>query len=153
MEDNVKVLPPEAAVERLLAIMDTGAAAPLVISGYSMSPFLVHGRDTVYLSKLRRPVNRGDMILYRRQDGTLILHRVWGMDARGYSLLGDAQTHMESGVREDQFLAMVTAVNRKGKLLTPKSLIWLFFEKVWLRVIPLRRSVMACYDRIMSKRR
>lgn len=140
-------------LELLPQVLEAGGTLPLVISGSSMAPFLIHGRDTVYLSKLRRPVNRGDMILYRRQDGTLILHRVWGMDARGYSLLGDAQTHMESGVREEQFLAVVTAVNRKGKLLTPKSLIWLFFEKVWLRVIPLRRSVMACYDRIMSKRR
>ena len=31
-------------------------ALPLLISGNSMAPFLVHKRDTVYLSRLVRPV-------------------------------------------------------------------------------------------------
>ena len=43
-------------MERILAVMETGTAAPLVISGNSMSPFLVHGRDTVYLTP---PPERG----------------------------------------------------------------------------------------------
>ena len=72
MEDNVKVLPPEAVMERILAVMEAGAAAPLVISGYSMSPFLVHGRDTVYLTPPPETLKKGDMILYRRDSGMYV---------------------------------------------------------------------------------
>ena len=41
-------------------------ALPLVISGSSMTPFLVPGRDTVFLSRLNAPVKRGQMLLYQR---------------------------------------------------------------------------------------
>ena len=48
--------------------------------------------------------------------------------------------------RPDQVLALVTAVRRKGKLLQPGSFWWNFFEKVWIRVIPLRPGIAAAYS-------
>ena len=57
------------------------------------------------------------------------------------ALLGDAQILIEKGVRPDQVLALVTAVRRREKLLQPGSFWWDFFEKVWVRVIPLRPGI------------
>ena len=48
--------------------------------------------------------------------------------------------------RPDQVLALVTAVRRKEKLLQPGSFWWNFFEKVWIRVIPLRPGIAAAYS-------
>ena len=48
--------------------------------------------------------------------------------------------------RPDQVLALVTAVRRKEKLLQPGSFWWNFFEKVWIRVIPLRPGIVAAYS-------
>ena len=152
MEYN-KCRTPEELLELLPEVLEAGGTLPLVISGSSMAPFLVHGRDTVYLSKIRKPVKTGDMILYRREQGQLLLHRVCSVDAPGFSLVGDAQTVAESGVKEEQLLAVVTAVNRKGKLLTKRNLLWMFFEKIWPRVIPLRGKILALYDWISGKRR
>ena len=45
--------------------------------------------------------------------------------------------------RPDQVLALVTAVRRKEKLLQPGSFWWNFFEKVRIRVIPLRPGIVA----------
>ena len=146
MNDNVKVLPPEAAVERILAVMDTGAAAPLVISGSSMSPFLVHGRDTVYLSPLSAALKKGDMILYRRQSGAYVLHRIRAVEGETFTLIGDGQTEPEPGIRRDQVLAVVTAVRRKGRLLKKGSFWWEFFEKIWLNMIPLRPAALKFYE-------
>lgn len=42
--------------------------------------------------------------------------------------------------------ALVTAVRRKEKLLQPGSFWWDFFEKVWIRVIPLRPGIVAAYS-------
>lgn len=42
--------------------------------------------------------------------------------------------------------ALVTAVRRKGKLLQPGSFWWNFFEKLWIRVIPLRPGIAAAYS-------
>lgn len=48
--------------------------------------------------------------------------------------------------RPDQVLALVTAVRRKEKLLQPGSFWWDFFEKVRIRVIPLRPGIAAAYS-------
>ena len=140
--NNTKVLPPEAAVERILAVMETGTAAPLVISGNSMSPFLVHGRDTVYLTPPPDRLKKGDMIFYRRDSGSYVLHRICAVEGDTFCLVGDGQVEKEPGIRRDQVIALVTAVRRKGKLLKKGSLLWAFFENVWIRMIPLRPAAL-----------
>lgn len=86
------------------------------------------------------------MILYRRDNGAYILHRIYRVTPDGYWLVGDTQILIEKGVRPDQVLALVTAVRRKEKLLQPGSFWWDFFEKVWIRVIPLRPGIAAAYS-------
>ena len=148
MEHKVKVLEPEQLMPRLLELLEVTEPVPLVISGSSMTPFLVHGRDTVYLSKVNGPLRRGDMVLYRRDSGSYILHRICRVEADSYTMVGDAQVWLEPGIRPDQILAKVTAVRRKGKLLQPGSFWWNFFEKIWLRMVPLRPAVLAGYVRL-----
>ena len=148
MNCNVRELEPQVLMPALLALLEETETVPLVISGSSMTPFLVHGRDTVYLSKTAAPLKRGDMILYRRDSGAYILHRIFRSEGDTYTLVGDAQTMLEPGIRTDQVLAVVTAVRRKGKLLKQGSFWWDFFEKVWIRMVPLRRFLRRCYGRV-----
>ena len=123
-------------------------ALPLVISGNSMSPFLVHGRDTVYLSRLDRPAKRGDVLLYKRDSGAYILHRVYKADKDSYTMVGDAQTQLEQDIRPDQIIAIMTSALRKGKLQKKGSFWWEFFEKLWIRIIPLRPMLTKIYTYI-----
>lgn len=113
-------------------------ALPLVISGSSMTPFLVPGRDTVFLSRLNAPVKRGQMLLYQRDNGAYVLHRVYKVRNGAFTMVGDAQTVLEPGIRPDQVIAVVSQVTRKGKMLLPGSFCWAFFEKIWIRMVPLR---------------
>ncbi len=145
MEHKVKVLEPEQLMPQLLEMLEVTEPVPLVISGSSMTPFLAHGRDTVYLSKAKDPLIRGDMVLYRRDSGNYILHRIYRVEEGSFTMVGDAQNWLEPGIRQDQILARVTAVRRKGKLLQKGSFLWDFFERVWIRVVPLRPAVMAGY--------
>lgn len=146
MESNVKILSPEELMPPLLQLLEETGSVPLVISGSSMNPFLVHGRDTVYLSKIHRPLKCGDMILYRRHTGQYVLHRICRAEPGSYTLVGDGQTSLEYGIRHEQVLALVTAVRRKGKLLKPGSFWWEFFQNVWIRMIPLRPWIVAVYS-------
>ena len=145
MERKVRVLAPEELMAHLPDLLEEVEAVPLLISGSSMSPFLVHGRDTVFLSKVTRPLKRGDMILYRRDSGAYVLHRICKADDGCYSLVGDAQAWIERGIRQDQVLAVVTMVLRKGKLQKKGSFWWDFFEKVWLGLIPVRPWILRLY--------
>ena len=145
MEPDVRVVSPESLMGPLPDLLEEGAVVPLVISGGSMNPFLVSGRDTVYLSKPDGPAKRGDMVLYRRKGGAYVLHRVLRRENGTYTMIGDAQTHPEPGIRPEQILARVTAVRRKGKLLQKGSFWWDFFAVLWIRMVPFRPGVVKAY--------
>ena len=151
MESQTRVLPPEVLIPELLALLEQTDSVPLTISGNSMSPFLVHGRDTVFLSKITRPLKKGDMIFYRRQNGQYVLHRICRVHPDGYDLVGDAQTRIEPGIRPEQVLAIVNTVRRKGTLLKKGDFRWDFFEGVWLRMIPLRPLACRIYGRLFHQ--
>lgn len=153
MELHTRVLPPEVLIPELLAVLDQADSVPLVVTGGSMTPFLAPGRDQVFLSKISRSLKRGDVILYRRDSGQYVLHRICRVRGGALSLVGDAQTIIEEGVRREQALALVTAVRRKGKLLKPGCFCWTFFEKIWIRMIPLRRLVVGAWCMLTGKGR
>lgn len=132
---------------------ETVEALPLIISGNSMSPFVIHGRDTVYLSRITRPLKIGDAVLYRRDSGSYVLHRICRVRGESFTMIGDAQTIREPGIRRDQIFAIVTRVERKGKTLTPGCFWWDFFEKVWIRIIPLRGILRGIYTLLRPGRR
>ena len=150
MEMKRKMLPPEVLLEeyrRILAEEPQVAALPLVITGNSMTPFLIPGRDTVYLSRLERPVRRGDILLYQRGSGQYVLHRVWKAEKDGsFTMVGDAQVELERGIRAEQIIAIVTRVTRKEKPIAPGDFWWEFFAKVWIRMVPLRRLIWKAYS-------
>lgn len=145
MERKVRVIEPEALMSQLPQLLQEAESIPLVISGSSMTPFLRHGRDTVYLSRVTEPPKKGDMILYRRSGGAYILHRIYAEHDGCYQLVGDGQCGLEPGIRPEQILAVVTAVRRKGKLLQKGSLLWEFFEHTWLALLPVRPAVFRLY--------
>ena len=146
MEYKIRVDSPDVIMEPLLALLDEVEAVPLVISGSSMTPFLVGGRDTVYLSKPSGPLKKGDMVLYQRQNGSYILHRVWKVEEDSFTMVGDAQFFLEPGIKQEQVRAIVKAVRRKGKLLQKGSFWWDFFEKVWICLVPVRPALNKLYS-------
>ena len=65
-------------------------------------------------------------------------------------MVGDAQTEPEPGIRPEQIIAIMTAAERKGKRQTPGCFWWEFFEKVWIRMVPIRPAALRIY-RAVSK--
>ena len=149
MRTETKSIAPAVLLEeyrRLLQEDPKAEELPLLISGGSMTPFLIGGRDTVFLSRPESPIQRGDILLYQRRGGGYVLHRVYRVTEGSYTMLGDAQTIPEPGIRPDQVIARVTRVQRKGKLLQPGDFWWDFFAKVWLRIRPARKIIHGVYS-------
>lgn len=153
MERKLRVIEPEELMQQLPQLLQEAESVPLIISGSSMSPFLTHGRDTVYLSKVTGPLKKGDMILYRRASGAYILHRIYRVRDGVYDLVGDGQLGIEPGIRPEQVLAIVKAVRCNGKLLRKGSLRWEFFEHVWLQLLPLRPGIQRLYGAMTAWRK
>lgn len=155
MNTKQRILPPEVLLEEYRTLLQQPGVCelPLVISGNSMSPFLVHGRDTVYLSRLERPARRGDVLLYRRSSGAYILHRVCRVEPDGtLTMVGDAQTVLERGVAPEQVIAVMTAALRKGRRQAPGRFWWQFFATAWLWLRPLRPLLVRGYTAVRPQK-
>lgn len=131
----------------LIDIIKTGKDVNLLISGSSMSPFLCHHRDTIIISKPTEPFKRGDMVFYIRDSGQYVMHRIHHIDKDNMLyIVGDAQTEIEGPVRPNQVFGVIHKVIRKGQLLRKGDFWWDFFEKIWIRIVPLRPYITRLYS-------
>ncbi len=127
-------------VSILRELTEEGRQVSMLVSGSSMTPFICHERDYIYFEKPKRPLKRGDAVFYQRDSGQYVMHRICKVCKDDtFDLIGDGQDEIEHGIRRDQIFALVIKIKRKGKLIGPGELWWVFFEKVWIRVIPFRK--------------
>ena len=132
-------------VSVLRELTEQGKEVSLIISGNSMSPFLMHERDVIYFKKPDRKLRRGDMVFYQRKTGQFVMHRIWKVKEDGFYIVGDAQKEIEGPVQQEQIFALITKVMRKGKWLGPGDFWWEFFEKIWIRIVPIRGLIRNVY--------
>ncbi len=121
----------------LMELLEQGESVSLTVTGNSMSPFLVHGRDQISFQKPSAPLKRGDMAFFCRVNGDYVMHRVLRAEEDGYFLVGDGQQEVEGPVPPGQVFAVVTKVCRKGRWIGPGDFWWDFFAGPWLRLLPL----------------
>lgn len=142
---------PEEFLVLLRELTARGDDVPLTVTGNSMSPFLRGNRDTVVLSSINRPLKRGDIVFYLRENGSCILHRIKRIKKNGYFFVGDAQTAVEGPVGREQLLAVVTAVVRDGERLSSGDAKWNFYKYVWIRLVRLRPVIVKIYSKIKAR--
>lgn len=132
----------EEQLPLILSLLDESQLFPIQPQGCSMFPFFMGNRDTLYIKKPVFPLKRGDIALYRRKNGTYVVHRVHhtkeaapSRHSLQYYMLGDHQTWIEGPIEEDQIYGYVTAYERKGKKIDCASnrkynLLW----RIWMRL-------------------
>ena len=138
-----------AYLDVLKELVEDGKSVSILVSGSSMSPFLIHRRDRVFFEKPNRPLRRGDIVFYQRDNGRYIMHRLWKVKEDGYYIVGDAQTEIEGPIRPDQIFALITKCERKGRMLSSGDFWWDFFEKVWIHIVPLRPFIWGCCNQVL----
>ena len=108
--------------------------------GVSMLPTLKEGRDTVTLSPVSAPLKRGDILLYRREGGGFVLHRVVKVAADGSLWMrGDNQYTTEKGVLPTQIIAIVKRYERAGKTVFVDALSSRLYRARRTLTYPIRR--------------
>lgn len=132
----------------LKEMIEQNTDVSIVISGNSMSPFLVNQRDVIYLSKINRKLKKGDLVLYQRLSGQYVVHRIVKVKKSGYYLAGDNQIAIEGPILDKQIFGLVTKVKRKGKWIEAGNFWWEFFEHVWIWVLPWRMIILKIYKKV-----
>ncbi len=122
----------------LIDIIKSGKDVSVTVTGSSMAPFLAHLRDSIIVSPPPRQFHRGDMVFFQRQDSSYVMHRIHHLKEGKLYLVGDNQTEIEGPIDPEQVFGIVRKVIRNGKLLQKGDFWWDFFEKAWIRIVPLR---------------
>ena len=134
----VELLP---VIEQTLA---SGGTVRLPITGTSMLPLLVAGRDTVVLGAVGGPLQKYDLPLYRRADGAFVLHRVVAVEQPGvYTMCGDNQWVKEPGVRQAQLIGRVERICRRGREFPVTAARYRAYCRLWALLWPVRRYLVA----------
>jgi hypothetical protein len=121
--------------------IENGGTVQLPITGTSMLPLLVWGRDTVELTKCENP-QKYDIIFYRRDNGQFILHRILKICNDGtYILCGDNQTNLEKGIRPDQVIGYISEIKKQDKRLSASTLSYRLYMLFWMWM-PYRKTVL-----------
>lgn len=118
--------------------------------GTSMLPMLRHGMDLVELSALPAQLQVYDLILYRRDKGTYVLHRIVAAGDT-YTCIGDNQYTFEPGIRRDQVIAVVTAFSRGDRWFSVDHPCYRLYCRLWYCSFGLRRLMYRAVSRFGRK--
>ena len=120
-EIPVRIVDNQEYMKVVRSILEEGKEVPLVVTGNSMMPFLIDRRDQVLIKRIERPLKKGDIAFFQRENGQYIMHRIHFMrkdDRTGenqFYFIGDGQKNIEGPIKETQIFGVITGVLRKGK--------------------------------------
>lgn len=115
------------------------------IEGTSMEPLLQAGRCQAQVAASDgTPFQKGDVVLYRRASGALVLHRIMGVETDGtYLLCGDHQWKPLERVRQEQILAAAQGFFRKGRYIDDNTAWYRVYKRIWNGNLMIRRCCLA----------
>lgn len=116
-----------------------GKTVQIFPQGYSMYPLFIPGRDAAILQGIKpSELKRGDVALYRRDHGILVLHRVFRISREGFYMVGDNQSVVEGPLQPEQFYGRLVAFVRNGKKISVRHPVYRLAAGLWLILFPLR---------------
>ena len=130
---------PDAYKYDLEQLLKDGYSIRIHPQGYSMYPLFIPKRDEAVIEPVDvHTLRRNDVVLYRRDSGILVLHRILKTNPKGIWLVGDNQTEIEGPLRTDQIKGRLCLVIRNGHEISVGSVPYRFLTSFWLFLRPLR---------------
>ena len=128
-----------------IRLVSEGVEVIFPVNGRSMRPFIEGGRDSVLLV---RPVDVKpmDVVLARVGDGHYVVHRILSIDGERATLMGDGNLQGRETCECKEIYAKVThVVTPNGKKILLYTPFRHFVQKLWVKVLPLRKYLLKLY--------
>ena len=139
---QTQVIPMKDLAELITLQLEKGGRAKRTVTGFSMRPMLHERRDSVVLIPVRQRQSVGDVILYLRENGQYVLHRIIAVEECGYICSGDNQA-MREPVSHSQLLGVMESFTRKGKAYTVRSFGYRIYTAACVHLFFLRKCYLA----------
>ena len=129
----------EELVPLITEVIGEGGEFRLFPKGTSMRPLIRQGIDAVALVSLDRKPKKGDVLLYQRENGQYVLHRLMRVEKDGsLCFCGDNQRLLEHGLAREQVVAVVAAFFRGDKRLEASGVLMRLYA--WLMTHTIGRN-------------
>ncbi|MBP5494502.1 MAG: S24/S26 family peptidase [Lachnospiraceae bacterium] len=127
---------------KITDLLSEGKSVQLHPQGYSMYPLIVPERDEVIISPLKdHKIKRGDVLLYRRKNDKLILHRVYKIKDDKVYFVGDNESVVEGPLDISQVHGIMNAFYHKGKKIKANNFFYFLSWQLWLFLLPFRKPI------------
>jgi hypothetical protein len=131
LSDTLSLKDAAPVIEEILL---SGGKVKILASGRSMEPVICDGQDTVVLKKAEGKLQTDDIVLFKRDSGNLVLHRIIAFDGNQITLRGDSQWTTET-VDSSRVMGVLDSIERNGQLIKADSE---YFEK-YKKILPFLR--------------
>lgn len=123
-------------------LLERGETIQIHPQGYSMYPMFIPGRDEAVIGRADTDkLRRGDVVLYRRENSILVLHRIWAKKPEGFYMIGDNQMEVEGPLKPEQIRGVLLAFIKKGRRISVSNPFYIFVSRLWMLAKPLRGIV------------
>ena len=126
-------------IEETLKKYGVYSAVPM---GDSMRPLFKGGRDNVIIKPITAPLKKGDVPLYKKDDGKYVLHRIVRIKNGFYYVRGDNRAFSYK-ITDKNLVGILTGYYKKGKYVDVNSFGYKFYVGFWRFSFPVRFVVLA----------
>lgn len=151
MEVVHKVLPNNDILGDVIKLVNEGQRVTLPVNGYSMLPFIIGGKESVELVKPEKAAV-GDVVLAWINGCRFVVHRIIRIEGNQVQLMGDGNLTAEEYCTISDVKAraeyVITPHGKRRYLYTPQRL---RFSRLWSKLLPVRRWILAIYRRSLLK--
>jgi hypothetical protein len=141
----------ELIIQEAVRLVQDGVSVTFPVKGRSMLPFIFGGRESVILQK-PGSLQRGQVVLAQVGPDRYVVHRIIKIEPDRITLMGDGNICGTESCTPSNVLAIAThVVDEKGKRRTLESKGQMFKARVWFRIRPLRRIILAVLRRTCKK--
>lgn len=105
------------SIDDWLSLSESDVTIPVqvTLSGVSMEPLIRKGKDVVTLLPVSRPLKKGDVVLFERQDGAYVCHRIFRIGNGVVQTMGDNCVNLDIPISIDSVYALAVSVQRGNK--------------------------------------
>ncbi len=136
----------------ILECLESSGSFSFYPKGVSMLPMIRQGKDSVTISKIPEKIRKYDVILYKRDDGKFVLHRLV-KTGEEFGFLGDNQYEIERGIKREQMIGKAVAFTRDEKKYTCDNFLYKTYCFLWYNSRFLRKFYGKIHKKIFKKQK
>ena len=135
-------------LQETIRLVEDWVSVTLPVNGQSMLPFIIGGKESVILQKPILP-KVGNVVLAWVDGSHYVVHRIIRIDGDDVTLMGDGNVAgTEHCTRSDIKAVATHVVGADGRIHYLNSRWRKLTAKLWYRLLPIRRYLLAIYRRL-----